>query len=620
MKPPIATDEPPEPNCCFADSRRLTGHNRFFAGPGAVLEPLGPGANDENAHERWRVSVTALRRALGWNDAPAIVSRHHGGTLLAMSAPADALFTATEINEWAWERASGIFSPGAAVNGVPPFDQMHALGDDFNSVVAAFTAKCTQEINPALQAMRRGAHERQIPIFIDDSEVSVGAGAGSRTWPLGALPEPAQIPWQDLHGIPIALVTGSNGKTTTVRLLTSIIGASATKFHGHVGYASTEGVMIGGIASGDGDFSGPAGARVVLRDARVTVAVLETARGGILRRGLAVERADVAIITNISADHFGEYGIDSLDDLAEVKLAVAHALGTEGTLVLNADDQVLLARAAYQNCHVALFARDDAHPALVLHRQTGGATCGLVDDQLWLTHCGKRTALGALRNMPLTLNGAARFNIGNIAAAALAATALNIPPNIIAAELKRFGRTRRDNPGRLELRRLADITVVIDYAHNPDGLAMLLTASDSIRLDQARNRGIEGRVGLLLGQAGNRGDAAIDALARTAANFEPDAIVIKEITTMLRGRALGEVPVLLENGLIAAGYGADNIHTVSDEFAAACHLLRWAKAGDVLVLPIHQLAVRIELAALLDQLASDGWSAGSAVAIYNGKH
>ena len=620
MNTPISTDELPEPNCCFTDSRRLTGHNRFFAGPGAVLETLGPRANDADVHERWHVLIVALRRALRWNDAPIVVGRHHGGTLLAMAAPVDVLFTATEMNEWAWEQASGIFAPDASISVVRPFDQMHALGDDFQAVVAAFTAKCAQEINPLLQAMRRSAHERQIPIFTDDRAVSFGAGAGSLTWPLAALPAHEQIPWQDLYDIPIALVTGSNGKTTTVRLLASIISASAAKFHGRVGYSSTEGVMIGGVAAGDGDFSGPAGARVVLRDARVTAAVLETARGGILRRGLAVERADVAIVTNISADHFGEYGIDSLDDLAEVKLVVAHALGKEGTLVLNADDPALLTRAAHQHCPVALFALNDSHPALVVHRQKGGATCGLVDDQLWLTQHGNRAALGALRDMPLTLNGAALFNIGNIAAAALGATALNIPAELVAAELKRFGRARHDNPGRLDLWRLADITVVIDYAHNPDGLAKLLAGSDALRLDQALNRGVEGRVGLLLGQAGNRDNAAIDALARTAAGFEPDAIVIKEITTMLRGRALGDVPALLENGLIAAGYASDKIHSVADEFEAACHLLRWAKAGDILVLPIHQLAVRVKLAALLDHLESDHWRAGTSVALSNGKH
>lgn len=548
---------------------------------------------------------------MGWPDGPAVAHRHASGTLLAISAPVDALFTATEVNEWAWEQASGIFAPGVELIAEPPFDQLHPLGSDFSLVVAAFAARAGVEKNPSLAALRDEARRRGIPVLADDSEVSLGAGAGSRTWPVLDLPNAGSVPWQLLHDVPTLIVTGSNGKTTTVRLLAALIQASDSRYRNRVGYSSTEGVMIGGQHAGEGDFSGPAGARLVLRDTRVAAAVLETARGGLLRRGLAVEHADVAIVTNISADHFGEYGIDTLEDLAEVKLVVAHALGTSGSLVLNADDPLLLARAAGQGCKVTLFAFDDAHPALVAHRNAGGSTCGLVDDQLWLTDIGVRTSLGDIRKMPLTLNGAAHFNVANIAAAALAASAIGATPAVIAAELQRFGDTRHDNPGRLDHWTLADTTVLIDYAHNPDGLAKLLVGGDTIRLQQISRTGIEGRVGLLLGQAGNRGNEAINKLAHTAATFQPDYVVIKEITSMLRGRKLGDVPALLRAGLLAAGFPTDNIHVEADEFDAARHLLRWAQPGDVLVLPIHQSAARLELSALLDEMENNHWQAGS---------
>ena len=601
----------PEPDPCFQDSRRLTGHNRFFAGTGALLETRGPTAQDAVAHERWRVSAMALRKALGWADAPAIVKPHASGTLLVIAAPADTLFTATEVNEWAWERASGIFSVDANSTSNPPFDRLHPLGDDFASVVAIFAARAAAENNAALSALRAAAHERGVPIFVDDDTLSLGAGTGSRTWPLTALPDAASVPWPALHDIPTALVTGSNGKTTTVRLLAAIINASDEKYRDKVGYSSTGGVMIGSTRAGEGDFSGPAGARLVLRDPRVEAAVLETARGGILRRGLGVDRADVAIVTNISADHFGEYGIDTLEDLADVKLAVAHALGRDGTLVLNADDPVLLARASSQVCKVALFALDDAHPALAAHRKIGGSTCGLDDEQLRLTHRGIRNSLGKFRTMPLTLNGSAIFNVANIAAAALAASAMGVATEMIGAELARFGSTRHDNPGRLDRWTLADITVLIDYAHNPSGLAILLAGSESIRKVEALKSGIAGRIGLLLGQAGNRSDDAIADLARVAAMSGPDFIVIKEIAGMLRGRAVGEVPSRLKAGLLHAGYAAENIHMESDEVAAARHLLQWARPGDVLVLPVHQTDARTELTILLDGLERARWQAGS---------
>jgi cyanophycin synthetase len=603
----------PEPNTCFQDSRRLTGHNRFFAGTAAILETLGPTAQDAAAHARWRVAVTALCRALGWADARAVVKPHASGTLLVIAAPVDALFTATEVNEWAWEQASGIFSGDENKKPHPPFDQLHPLGDDFAQVVAAFAARAAIEKNPAVSALRAAARTNGVPIFVDDDTISLGAGSGSRTWPSTTLPDVATVTWTALHDIPTALVTGSNGKTTTVRLLAAIIDASDEKFQGKVGYSSTEGVMIGSMPAGEGDFAGPAGARVVLRDMRVEAAVLETARGGILRRGLAVDRADVAVVTNISADHFGEYGIDTLDDLADVKLAVAHALGRDGTLVLNADDPVLLARSSRQICRVALFAFDDAHPALAAYREIGGTTCGLIDGQLWLTHCGVRISLGEIRNMPLTLNGAAMFNVANIAAAALAAIALGVAPEKIADVLARFGTTRHDNPGRLDRWMFADITVLIDYAHNPGGLATILAGAESIRAQQARKSGIAGRIGLLLGQAGNRSDEAIADLARVAAVAAPATIVIKEIANMLRGRALGEVPALLKNALLTVGYPPENIHLEADEVEAACVLLRWARAGDVLVLPVHQTTARNMLSALLDRMSAEGWRAGSSI-------
>jgi UDP-N-acetylmuramyl tripeptide synthase len=157
---------------------------------------------------------------------------------------------------------------------------------------------------------------------------------------------------------------------------------------------------------------------------------------------------------------------------------------------------------------------------------------------------------------------------------------------------------------------LADITVLMDYAHNPHGIASLLSASQSIKREQVRAGGAAGRIALLLGQAGNRGDEAIADLARTAAKFHPDLIVLKEIAGMLRGRELGEVTARLMESLLAAGYPPEHLHAESDEVEAACHLLRWARPGDVLVLPIHQSAARQSLVTLLDHLGRSPWRAG----------
>ncbi|MBL8515203.1 MAG: Mur ligase, partial [Betaproteobacteria bacterium] len=380
---------------------------------------------------------------------------------------------------------------------------------------------------------------------------------------------------------------GSNGKTTTTRAIAAMLERSRAEWTGRVGLCGTGGVVIGGEQVTRGDYSGPAGARTVLRDPRVAAAVLETARGGILRRGLAVEEADVAVVTNVSADHFGEYGIDTLDDIAEAKLAVARPLGDRGKLVMNADDEVLMRFLPRLVCRVALFSLRGV-PAM-----PNVASCVLEDGALILRHGAVVENLGPVAHMPLTVGGAADYNIANLAAAALAAHAMGVHADAIRAVLLSFGESRADNPGRFERWTRNGVNVVMDYAHNPDGLQRLLRVCASLRAG-------DGRLLLLLGQAGNRTDTDIRDLARVAASFAPERVVIKELPEMLRGRAPGEVPGLLYAALTDAGISAARIERIDGEVDAALHLLNSARSGDVVVLPVHQKATAEQLASELD--------------------
>lgn len=574
----------PEPNLGFDDSRRLTGPSRWFAGPAVTLTPRGAFAHDAAVHAAWAGRVRAVTQALGWPDAAPRIHDHAVEPALLFAAPDDLLFTATEISEWAWERS-------AAAAGERGFDLAQPTFSSAAEVAAHFAARAAAEAKPALQVLRAAAAARGLPLFEDDEAVSIGAGSGSRSWPRDALPAPDDIAWDALHDLPTALVTGSNGKTTTVRMLAAMAQAAGRV----AGFCCTEGVFVDGEAAERGDWSGPAGARAVLRHAGVHLAVLETARGGLLRRGLAVRRADVAVVTNIQPDHLGEYGIDSAADLAEVKLAVAHALGTPGTLVLNGGDGVLMAAAARMphaaRAAQALFAADADHPALAAARARGATTCGMREGRLWLQP-GARPAhdLGASTDMPCTLGDAAPHNVQNAAAAALAAFALGLPAEAIRSTLARFGADPLDNPGRLERWAHRGATVLIDYAHNPDGLAQLLQVARALR---------PARLGLLLGQAGNRDDAAIAALCRVAAASTPARVAIKELPQMLRGRQPGEVPALIERALRDAGLPEERLFHEDDEAAAALALLAWAQAGDVVVLPVHTAAVRERLRGVL---------------------
>jgi UDP-N-acetylmuramyl tripeptide synthase len=573
------------------DSRRLPGPNRWFATPAVVLTALTDAAHHSAALAAWATRVRALCAALCWPDPQPLAKRRRLGATLAFVAPAEALYTATELNEWAWDRSADEHGALARFDAVPA----QPATDNIAVLASLFAARAAAERSDPLARLQGAALAHALPLFEDDDSVSIGAGTGSRTWPRAALPLPMDVPWPALHDVPTLLITGSNGKTTTTRLLAAMAQAA-----GHSpGLCSTEGVWAAGTLALPGDYAGPAGARAVLRHPDVDFAVLETARGGLLRRGLAVRRADAAIVTNVSADHLGEYGVDTVEDIAETKLAVAHAVGVSGTLVLNGGDALLMhvaestptVQALRAAGRLALFALHADHSTLQALRAEGGNTCGLRGDHLLAHLDGAQHDLGDIRSMPLTVNGAAAFHVENIAAAVLAAHAAGLPLAAIIATLHIFGRRPQDNAGRLERWPWQGATVLIDYAHNPDGLAQLLSVARALH---------PARLGLLLGQAGNRDDAAISELAHTAAAAAPDKVLVKELPAMLRGRPPGQVPALLEAGLLQAGLPAGRIAHESDETTAALALLAWAGPGDVLVLAVHTAAVRAQLAAVLD--------------------
>jgi len=526
---------------------------------------------------------------------------------LVVAAPVDQLFTATEINEWAfcaalveadpvrWQPLEGALIEAArlavADSTVAASFAIAPPVLDESAAFHRFATLSKIEASPRLRHLVAAADERALLHVLDDDLLTLGSGAGGQTWPLDALPDVTEVPWANLRDVPAAIVTGSNGKTTTVRLL-----AACVRAHGwRDGYNCTDGLFIQGELVEAGDYSGPVGTRTVLRDSRVEAAILETARGGILRRGLAAERAPVAVITNISSDHFGEYGVHDLAGLADAKLVVASVVGDHGLLVLNADDPLLLARAEQLDCRLGWFSRDDEHPVLTAHRARGGATSGVRDGHLLISRNGERQDLGAIVDMPLSVAGNAQYNVSNLAGAALAALELGVPSGTVAAVLGRFGANPTDNPGRLMRYGYRGAQVLIDYAHNPDGLAGLLTVA--ARLPRT------GRLAVVLGQAGNRENADVELLAATAARFRPDHVVIKEIETFLRGREPGEIPALIRSALLRAGVPESALESCSTEIGAVRRVLEWAQPGDVLVLPVHGRAARAETIALLAQAA-----------------
>ena len=531
--------------------------------------------------------------------------RHASAVSLALAAPCDQLFVATEINEWALCATLAAFDASCTaafeaallaeilVDALDPTTVIPPVLEEA-AALARFSALAAREARPPLAALLIAAGERRLPHVLDDVTLTLGAGAGGRDFPLATLPGTAAVPWGELHDVPTAVVTGSNGKTTTVRLL-----AACARAHGWPNaFCCTDGVFFDGELQAAGDYSGPEGARRVVRERRAQAAIIETARGGILRRGLAISQARVAVVTNVSADHFGEYGIDDLSGLADVKLTVGGIVRADGLLVLNADDTLLLAKARtlpqrFQRApSLGWFALDADHPSLRAHRAAGGSTCGARAGRLLLHRAGQDHDLGAVTAMPLTVEGSATYNVTNLAGAAVAAAALDIPPAVIGAVFARFGANVADNLGRMMRFERAGVHILVDYAHNPDGMRGLLTVAQHLRT-------ANGRLGTLLGQAGNRRDSEVEALARVVAEFHPDLIVVKEDEAHLRGRDPGEVPRLIHAALRRAGLPESALPMRKSELEAVHCALDWARPGDVLALPVHATAARAAVLELL---------------------
>jgi cyanophycin synthetase len=543
---------------------------------------------------------------LGWADRRPVARKHASGASLAISAPCDQLYLATEVNEWAlcaalverdpvrWARLEEALLVQAADAQASDAKLHLEPAIDESAAFARFERLAALETHPKLRALLGAAAARGLPHVLDESDLTLGAGTGGRSFPLSALPQAAEVPWSQLHNIPTAIITGSNGKTTTVRLV-----AACARAHGwHAAYNCTDGVFLDDEALALGDYSGPAGARMVMRERRAGAAILETARGGILRRGIAISRAHTAVVTNVSADHFGEYGIHDLAALTDVKLAVAPLVAAEGLLVLNADDARLRERASGLgrgfggSPQLGWFSMDADQATLREYRGRGAPTCGVRAGRLTLSHRRIEYDLGTVNHMPLSIDGLAAYNVANMAAAALAAVTLGIEPGTIAAVFARFGSDLADNPGRLMQFVVGRVRVLVDYAHNPDGLRGFLKVADHLR-------GAAGRLGLLLGHAGNRSDADIEELARAAAEFRPDLVVIKENEAHLRGRAAGEIPRIIRAELERLGFSDLNMAVRNSEAEAARYALEWSRPGDVLAFPLHSSSARASVVAML---------------------
>jgi cyanophycin synthetase len=408
-----------------------------------------------------------------------------------------------------------------------------------------------------------------VTLLWDDDEVSLGLGRYSETWPVRELPDPAALDWSAFKDVPSGLVTGTNGKTTTVRIAAHIVRTA-----GHnVGFSSTDYIAINDRIVDRDDWSGPGGARNVLREKDVDVAILETARGGLLRRGLGVNKADAALITNIAKDHLGDFGSQNLDELLHCKWIVSRAVATGGKLILNADDSRLVAKSRDFTGELVWFSLDANNEVVRRHTASGGVAFVLDGNDLMIINGDIPDLICRDEEVPITLGGAARHNVANALAAAAFTWCMGVPLGDIRSGLTTI--SQDDNPGRCNVYDVGGFTVLVDFAHNPQALQALLEMAN--RLNPQRKA-------LCFGQAGDRPDDLIRELARSAWESGLDHVFVSELATYHRGREQGAVFAVIRDELIASGADTDQIEHHMEEIESLDSALEWAEPGDLIIM------------------------------------
>jgi cyanophycin synthetase len=346
--------------------------------------------------------------------------------------------------------------------------------------------------------------------------------------------------------VPIVAVTGTNGKTTTTRLIAHIF----SQVYDAVGFTTTDGIYIGNHLVEKGDTTGPQSAQIILQDPTVDIAVLETARGGILRSGLAFQHCDVGVVLNVAADHLGLGDINTIDQMAKVKAVIAEAVHVDGYAVLNADDERVAAMADYVPGKIAYFSMDAENSLVRSHVRNGGIAAVYAEGYLTILQQDWVHRIEKVEQVPVTLGGLAPFMIANALAASLAAFVQGVKIEQIRAALKSFHASVQQTPGRMNLFKLGHYHALVDYAHNPAGYAAV---GSFVKNWPGPAIGV-------VGGPGDRRDEDLIELGTLSASFFKQIIVKEDDDN--RGRPRGNAAEMIVKGIQAAAEGVPVPHTI----------------------------------------------------------
>lgn len=493
---------------------------------------------------------------------------------------------------------------GYSMDDIPPKGKKIFLKDNGNISTGGEAIDCTDRIHPenCNMAIRAAGiigldiagvditcQDIAKPISYNDGAIiEVNAAPGIRMHLFPSKGKPRNIadliietlyPIGSKHSVPIVSITGTNGKTTTARMVSHIFKV----FGMNVGTAVTGGIYINDKCYIKGDTTGPASAKTVLMDKYIDIAVLETARGGIIRSGLAYDLSDVGVLTNISEDHLGLDGIDTLEDLAYVKSLVVESIKENGYAILNADDSMVVQVADRVKSNIIYFSKEEDNLIIHKHLLFGGEAIFLKDNYITIATGNGNIQTLHISKIPAAHNGKLTHNIENCLAAMSVAYAMKVPIPIIEKAMTSFYSDELQNPGRFNVFSIKDFRVVVDYCHNIAGYKSMGEA--------IKKMGASRLIGII-GMPGDRNNNSIKTVGGIAANIF-DKIIIKEDTD-LRNRKQGEVARLLEEGALSQGMGRDRMEIILSETEALEKVMNRASAGDLIVIFYEKLAPILE--------------------------
>ena len=415
------------------------------------------------------------------------------------------------------------------------------------TVTEAALALAERDVSFSRHAHLTGAQERLLARWTERI-------AGARATPPEWLRDSART-------IPIASISGTNGKSTVTRLMTHILLLAGR----HVGTTTSDGVLVDERMVDPGDWTGPGGAHQILARRDVEVAVLETARGGILLRGLGYESNDASVLTNVSSDHLDLQGIHTLPELAEVKSTICRITRADGWVVLNADDPLVAAVARRVRARVALFTLAGDESVLVRRHREAGGRAYLVRDGVIVEAEGEtETAIVEVARVPITVGGLAQYNVANALAAAGGTRGLGATIEQVRDGLTDFAPNAERSPGRLNLYRLGAKVVIVDFAHNEAGVGAVLEVAQGIATGAA---GRAAPITAIIGTAGDRPDDTLRGIGRIAAE-RAERVAIKQTLKYLRGRTPESVVGELMVGVVAGGRNAADVPVYESETEA----------------------------------------------------